>query len=198
MKAKYTKMMKDIEENGKKRQTVFPGIESAMGEFSKERAVAKDPSGRGEFFKGLDDACNTYNEIYGNAQQGGHFHKQLGDLISRVMQTVNDYIMSRTMEKNDLVNTISSQNLGALGPQNPYTGRGAPMAPSPYEKVESQYYPGYGPPGAPAPPAYPGYPPAAPGGYPPRPGYGAPPGYPPQPTYQGYPPRPGYPPQYRY
>lgn len=204
LKGKYIKMMQDIEEIGNKRKAVFPQIDAAMVDFSKERTMSSDAAMKAEFFKSIDDACNAYNECYSNAQQGGHFHTQLAGYISKIMQTVNDYVMSRTLEKNELINIISTQNFAALGHQNPYIPQAPPTVPG-YQYVESQIYshPGYG--GAPtAPPRYPSgaHMPPRPGGYPGAPGYGAPPGgaaYPPgYPQQPGYPPRPGYPPAYRY
>jgi hypothetical protein len=204
LKSKYLKMMQELEENANKRKNVFPQIDAAMTDFSKEKTTSPDAAMRAEFFKSLDDACNSFNECHSNAQQGGHFHTQLAGYISKLMQTVNDFVMSRTLEKNDLINTISSQNFAAMGHQNPYIPRPAPTIPG-YQYVESQIYsqPGYGtgapgyPHGAPMPPR-PGYgaPPAGYGAPPPSSGAAYPPGYPPQ--QPGYPPRPGYPPSYRY
>lgn len=69
-------------------------------------------------------------------------------------QAVNDFIMSRTLEKNELVKMIGGQNFGSLGNQNPYAPSSQPGYPSG----------GYGMP--PSQPGYQGYP-----GYPPRPNY---------------------------
>ena len=109
-------------------------------------------------------------------------------MINKVVQTVNDFTMSRALEKNELLNTISGQNFGVMGNKNPYVPRSAPPPGAPYQDAYSQYYQpsGYGAP----PPGY-GPAPRAPTGYPP---YQAPPARP-APGYQpnqGYPPQPGY------
>lgn len=89
-------------------------------------------------------------------------------------QSVNDFIMSRTLEKNELVKMIGGQNFGSLGNQNPY-------APSTYPG-------GAGGQGHNA-----GYPGGHPGGYPGA-GYGMPPAQPGFQAYPGYQSRPSYPP----
>ena len=68
--------------------------------------------------------------------------------------------MSRTLEKNELVNMIGGQNFGALGNQNVYN-------PSQYPRPGAGGAPGYQ--GAPGYGVPPGYPPSQ--GYPPRPNY---------------------------
>lgn len=46
MKGKYTAVVKRLEENGKKRQALFPQIESVMVDFAKERSNSHDTSER--------------------------------------------------------------------------------------------------------------------------------------------------------
>ena len=113
------------------------------------------------------------------------------------MQAINDYVVSRTLEKNELVNQISSQNFAFLGQQNPRMGLPSSGMPQ-YQPAVSEVIspPAYGAPGYGAPPArptgYPGY-----GGYAPAPGYPPQqPGYAPQarPPYPGYQTQPRYPP----
>eukprot|EP00831_Metopus_contortus_P061898 TRINITY_DN5381_c0_g1_i2.p1 TRINITY_DN5381_c0_g1~~TRINITY_DN5381_c0_g1_i2.p1 ORF type:complete len:101 (+),score=12.84 TRINITY_DN5381_c0_g1_i2:189-491(+) len=79
-----------------------------------EKASAPADVPRTEFFRALDDAVNTFNECHANFQQGGHFHAQFATHITKLHQTINDYIMSRTMEKNDMVNQMSGMNMGCL------------------------------------------------------------------------------------
>jgi len=203
LKVGYATIVKDLEENANRRKSLFPEIESAMMEFSKEKSISSEAEARSAFFKSLDDACNAYNVCHANAQQGCHFHNQLAGYITKIIATVEGLVMARTMEKNDLVTMIGSQNYSALGPANPYIPRPGMVRPAPgpapappmYQYAESQIYSGpqygapparYPPPGAPIQPR-PAYPPGN------APQYGYQQQYPQQP-YPNYPPRPRYPP----
>ena len=90
-------------------------------------------------------------------QQGAQFHTQLVSILQKLMAEINDYVMKRTYEKNELVNRIAGQNFGSLGNPSAY---GQPPG---YQPTQSQYHYG-GPAPSPYPqpppaPRYPGYPP---------------------------------------
>lgn len=56
----------------------------------------------------MDFACSLFNECYSNIQQGLHFHSQLTSYIDRMVQVVNDFVMSRTLEREELVKILES------------------------------------------------------------------------------------------
>jgi len=41
---------------------------------------------------------------------GQQFYKLFNERMSNLMQSVNDYVETRTIEKDDLINTITSKN----------------------------------------------------------------------------------------
>lgn len=112
-------MLSALEEKSKKKQEVMNEISGIFAEFAKEQANDTEDPNRLEFFKYIDDACNTFNECHSNLHQGAHFYTQFLSHIGKITQTINDYVLSRGVEKAELLSRITNESVAVLGPRYP-------------------------------------------------------------------------------
>ncbi len=131
---KYAKHQKSIEEAAKKRHETLGEVQKLMVEFVKEKSGDEEDPNRIEFFKQIDDACNTFNKCHSNLQQGAHFYTQLVGHLGKFSQTVNDFVVSRGLEKNELLAQINGFGTSYVPPP-PGT-----RPPPPQYSVAGQYY----------------------------------------------------------
>mmetsp|Transcript_47687 Transcript_47687/g.64673 ORF Transcript_47687/g.64673 Transcript_47687/m.64673 type:complete len:167 (+) Transcript_47687:833-1333(+) len=80
-----------------------------------------DPA-RQDFFAKLDAALVAQEQLQNMLSQGGQFYAQLGDILMKLKQSVNDYKMSRELQKNELL-----QSLGQGGNPPPTNQGQAPV-----------------------------------------------------------------------
>eukprot|EP00826_Nyctotherus_ovalis_P035772 TRINITY_DN3102_c0_g1_i5.p1 TRINITY_DN3102_c0_g1~~TRINITY_DN3102_c0_g1_i5.p1 ORF type:complete len:158 (+),score=56.26 TRINITY_DN3102_c0_g1_i5:306-779(+) len=100
-------MTNKLKENTSKRENIFKQIDETLIDFAKEKSEATNTE-KTDYFRDLDFACNLFNECYSNIQQGLHFHSQLTSYIERMVQVVNDFVMSRSLEREELVKILES------------------------------------------------------------------------------------------
>lgn len=182
-KNKYLQHFEQNEEYERQRQQISQTIaQNGQPLVALINANNQDPA-KTTFFAQLNDAIVAQSQLQGMLEQCNQFYMQLNDRLVKLQQQINDYKMSRDMQKNDQMKNMSA---GGQPPQQP------PMDPNAG---------GYG-----MPPMQPGQQPMGYGQQPmggiPQPGYGQQPmGYGQQPMGYGQPMMPGqqqpmgYPPQ---
>jgi hypothetical protein len=106
---KYGQYKTKIKEMSQRRYKILEDIEVLMVEFSKEKGDGKTNPERVEFLKLIDEKCNTFNNCFSTIQRGGHFYIQLAAHIEQLTQTINDYVMSRKIEKEEILSHPSPQ-----------------------------------------------------------------------------------------
>lgn len=95
---KYNESRKEIEELTVRRSEIRGVVESLMVEFMKDRMREVNMS-RIRFLKRVDAECNVFNECHNSLQSGAHFHSQLAAYLDKLMQTVNDYVVTRKVQR---------------------------------------------------------------------------------------------------
>lgn len=87
-------------------------------------------------------ACDSFTAYFNNLENGYSFHTQIGEYIKKAVTNVNDFIMSRNLERDDLLTQIGYKPIAA---QPGYSGYGNPPMP-PYPGYAPQFppYPGQG------------------------------------------------------
>jgi len=104
---KYMEYFAKIQELSKLRIAKLQEMDKLILEFQKEDSGNAEDPVRLDFFKNLNEACDIFNQCYTSLQQGAHFYTQLMDHLDKCAQTVSDYIMSRNIEKNDLLSHLT-------------------------------------------------------------------------------------------
>lgn len=100
---KYSRCKGEIVKMSQKSHSILDEIDKLMIEFNKEKADGNKNGERIEFLKQMDDACNKYNSCHNTIHRGGHFYIQLAAHLEQLTQNVNDYAMSRKIEKDELL-----------------------------------------------------------------------------------------------
>lgn len=112
---KYTRYKVQIVAMSQKRHEVLEEVDVFMGEFAKEKAIGGEDPERVAFLKQMDDTCNQFNGCYSTLQRGEYFYRQLATHVEQCEQTVNDFVISRRMEKEEILAHAISRG----APQNP-------------------------------------------------------------------------------
>jgi len=104
---KYSQHKVEIKEMSQRVYKILEDIETLMVEFSKEKGDSKTDLERVEFLRLIDEKCNTFNSCFSTIQRGGHFYIQLAAHIEQLTQTINDFVMSRKIEKEEILSHAS-------------------------------------------------------------------------------------------
>jgi len=100
---KYINNLKIIKTSMNTRHNLIHDIENILPNFLKERIGKSEDQSRISILKQINDACNSFNECYGNIQKGTHLYTQLQVDIGKFMGTIDDFVMSRKLEKEELL-----------------------------------------------------------------------------------------------
>lgn len=82
-------------------------IQVQMGEFTTLKAGASQDTTVLKFFAEIDDGLKHYNENINLLSNGAQFYKQMHQYLQSLMTFVNDFVQSRNIEKQDLINALS-------------------------------------------------------------------------------------------
>jgi hypothetical protein len=107
---KYSPYKTQIIEMSQKRHVILEEAEMLMIEFSIEMVDNNEDPARVEFLKKIDLKCDQLNGCYSTVQYGEHFYRQLATHIDQYSQTINDYVMSRKIEKDEILAQSSPQS----------------------------------------------------------------------------------------
>jgi hypothetical protein len=99
---KYNKIKIVIDGLIIQRKELLIKIDKCMTEFVKEKAGEDEDPSRIAFFKQIDDECNNFNKCFEKLYKGTHFYAQLREEVSKLSSIVNDFVTSRTDEKEKL------------------------------------------------------------------------------------------------
>lgn len=113
-----------IDDQSTKSSEITSSIDDNMAKFNKLKS-GKGSKDKLEFFANIDEGLKTYYENMNLLSNGAKFYKQMHTYLTSLHLYINDYVASRTVEKDDM--------LAAMG------GSPAPGAPGSY------YNQGYGP-----------------------------------------------------
>lgn len=61
-----------------------------------------------EFFKGIEDAINSFKKKAASLQMGSVFYNDFNTRIDFLQNEIKDYIMSRDLEKQDLIKAVQA------------------------------------------------------------------------------------------
>jgi len=100
---KYSPYKTQIIEMSQKRHQILGEAEELMIEFSMEMVDNNEDLERVEFLKKMDLKCDQLNGCYSTVQRGEHFYRQLVTHIDQYSQTVSDYVISRKIEKDEVL-----------------------------------------------------------------------------------------------
>ena len=143
LKAKYQAIIDSTKEQN--RQQIFDVIATNIPKLDE---LTKNIGGQGSssIIQRLDATATKCEEIAHNCTQGTKFYTDLSTHISRLKQTVADFILARNMTKDELIpkNTTGSQQFSGF---QPYNQTGFPPSQPPYQP--QQYQPGQFQPGQP-------------------------------------------------
>lgn len=110
---KYDKLLAEVAKFDQPIAEIKKAITEKNAIFLKIREIKLKPKPENEkFFKDLDDYCTSFNEKLNNIYQGNNFYNGLNNKIDELYGNVSDYILSRDLEKNDL---LKSQKGGYIG-----------------------------------------------------------------------------------
>lgn len=100
---KYSRYKAEVIEMSQKEHKVLNAVDELMIEFNKEKADGSKCQERVDFLKRMDEACNQFNACYSTLQRGGHYYVQLAAHVDQLAQTINDFVMSRRIEKDEIL-----------------------------------------------------------------------------------------------
>jgi len=86
-----------------------------MAEFESLKAGCSQDSSVLQFFSSIDEGLKAFNDNVNLLSNGAQFYKQMHQYLSSLLVFVNDFVQSRTMEKNELTNQLNQG--GAAMPQ---------------------------------------------------------------------------------
>lgn len=107
------------------------GIVAAMKEFNELKAGASQDKSVLKFFSEIDEGLRAYNENINLLSNGANFYKQMHQYLTSLNVFVNDFVQSRNIEKQELMNHLQgggapASQPGYHGPPGAYYGGGAP------------------------------------------------------------------------
>lgn len=107
-------------------------IVGAMKEFNDLKAGASQDKSVLKFFSDIDEGLRAYNENINLLSNGANFYKQMHQYLTSLSVFVNDFVQSRSIEKQELMNVLNQ-------------GGGAPQGGAPagfHGPPGGSYYPG--------------------------------------------------------
>lgn len=114
-----------VDEQSTKSAEITTSIDDNMASFNKLKS-GKGNKDKLEFFANIDEGLKTYYENMNLLSNGAKFYKQMHTYLTSLHLYINDFVASRTVEKDDMLAALSG---------------GAPAGGAP----GSHYSPGYGP-----------------------------------------------------
>jgi len=131
---KLTSFSGAVEEQQIKSSEQLSLIETNMTSFNQLQSGSGE-SEKVEFFKSIDEGLKLYYENMNLLSNGAKFYKQMHTYLTSLHLYINDFVTSRKVEKDDIINQLSGGGQapaapGAPGtpynpsfiPQNPYGG----------------------------------------------------------------------------
>lgn len=122
-----------VEQQQSSSATILSTIDSNMTTFNQSKS-SKSPQEKMEFFSSIDEGLKLYYENMNLLSNGAKFYKQMHTYLNSLHLYINDFVTSRRVEKDDMVQQMSGGgNAPAPGsagapynpsfiPQNPYGG----------------------------------------------------------------------------
>jgi len=99
---KYNKIKSAIDGLIIQRRELLAEIDKCMKEFVKEKPGQDEDPNRISFFKRIDDECNNFGKCYEKLYQETYLCAQLTEEVNKLSGIVNDFITSRTNDKEKL------------------------------------------------------------------------------------------------
>uniref|UniRef100_A0A7S3NZ69 ALIX V-shaped domain-containing protein n=1 Tax=Euplotes crassus TaxID=5936 RepID=A0A7S3NZ69_EUPCR len=117
---------KVIEDQQIKSSELLSVIDTNMMSFNQTLAGSSDTS-KIEFFKSIDEGLKLYYENMNLLSNGSKFYKQMHTYLTSLHLYVNDFVASRTVEKDQIIEQL---NAGAGPPPGAPGSTGSPYNPS--------------------------------------------------------------------
>ena len=99
-------------------------IQAGMVEFNSVKSGASQDTSALEFFSSIDEGLKAFNDNLNLLSNGAQFYKQMHQYLTSLQVFITDFVQSRTLERQELVNQINGGGSGAPAP-------GGPSAPAP-------------------------------------------------------------------
>lgn len=109
---KYVKHVKIIKESMHRRHSLLIEIENLLPGFLKERVGTSEDLSRICILKQINNGCNSFNECYVSIQKGSHAYSQLQTDIATLTKTIDDFAMSRKLEKDEFLSHMKTRSKG--------------------------------------------------------------------------------------
>lgn len=120
-KPKYEEKLKPLDLLTNKVNELKKSIETKNEIFNKIKNDQFKPNPDNEnFFKSIEDSINLYNMKASLVQNGIIFYSEFFKKIDELNSSIKDYILSRDLEKQDLINAIQN----GTNIQNAFNGVG--------------------------------------------------------------------------
>eukprot|EP00826_Nyctotherus_ovalis_P010128 TRINITY_DN12695_c0_g1_i13.p1 TRINITY_DN12695_c0_g1~~TRINITY_DN12695_c0_g1_i13.p1 ORF type:complete len:299 (-),score=82.27 TRINITY_DN12695_c0_g1_i13:114-965(-) len=136
LRDKYVEKTRQLESNIAQRKSLLSQVELLMEDY--RRTGFESDEKWSEFLNSLSVACDSFVAYFNNLESGYSFHTQISEYIKKAVTSVNDFIMSRNLERDDLLGQIAYK---PSAPQPGYSAYGNPPVPPPYPGYAPQYPP---------------------------------------------------------
>jgi hypothetical protein len=120
---KYTAHFARSEELEKRRQEISQTIASNGQAFAGLLSQASQSPEKMQFFTQLNDSIAASSMLGNMLEQCNQFYQQINDRLVKLEQQVNDYIMSRNMQRDDCLRMMQGGQQ-QMPPQQPMMGYG--------------------------------------------------------------------------
>jgi hypothetical protein len=118
-KPKYDQMFKELESISEEIKILKLSIIAKNEVFLRVKQSSFKTSDENEkFFRDLEDYCKLYNQKLVNLQQGINFYTEFNRRLNDINGHITDFLISRDIEKNDIIKFITSGGRGILGVSN--------------------------------------------------------------------------------
>ena len=116
---------KAIEDHQMRSVEILTSIDDNMTAFNKLKSKNKS-SDKLEFFASVDEGLKAYYENMGLLSNGAKFYKQMHTYLTSLHLYINDFVASRKVEKDDMIQQLNGGSGGGAFPGAP----GTPYDPS--------------------------------------------------------------------
>lgn len=106
---KYEEMLKEVENLDPQITNCMKEVEAKNKVFLavKNEKIKPNPENE-KFFRDLESFCQLYHEKLTNVNQGLNFYNEFNSRIDQLNNHVTDYLLSRDIEKNELIKMVMS------------------------------------------------------------------------------------------
>eukprot|EP01006_Ploeotia_vitrea_P048777 TRINITY_DN67269_c9_g4_i1.p1 TRINITY_DN67269_c9_g4~~TRINITY_DN67269_c9_g4_i1.p1 ORF type:complete len:959 (+),score=249.84 TRINITY_DN67269_c9_g4_i1:56-2932(+) len=109
IKKEYEEKIQHIIANQIESDNILNTIITLVTQLNEIRSQNASQNRREIVINQLDNACNKYLEIVDNMDEGSNFYRTTLDVTDRHKGKVEDFIFARTVQKDDLLNTIQRE-----------------------------------------------------------------------------------------